>query len=419
MPDTVLSCLDFGRFYESPLWRYVVTDLDGVTTTWLDKLCMNSEVTLNHLAPSSISGQVPSDNPEINIEHTDGYPFLDEGDRLVYAFRRDCIQANSMTVEPWTVRAAGVVMNIEDNGDLDAPITTFTAWDPWQFLYARPVLNEDGSLPNENGVLYPAETTYDEIIISQLGAMAAFGPVGGGVAAFAFTDWGQTGVYYTGTIEPCSPIGEARVINQGTSIGQLLDDLVSSGEVEVVFEPIYDPFNRPGYTSQLSIYTRVGDYRPEAVMSWDVWPRNLTGITRVRDGRERMNDIVYNAGQGGPAADPEIDTSSLARFGDYFRQQFFPADESLFDVQLMARHSLFLQADGLITYKLSLASERSPIAFVDYDRGDTVPVYASRRLREPIVGDELRVLSIPIKIGQDQLERIPDLIVSLEAPVSS
>jgi hypothetical protein len=256
------------------------------------------------------------------------------------------------------------------------------------------------------------------MILDQLDLMATFGPVGGGVAAFAFVDWGQT-AFYTGTIETTATLAEEQIIQQGTSIGTMLDDFVATGEVEVVFEPIYDPLNRPGYTHQLSIYVRAGAFQPEAIMSWDVWPRTLVGINRIRDGRERMNDIVYHAGQGGPAITPQIDSVSLARFGDYLRQQFFPANESIASVTEMAARILELQADGLITYKLSPASARAPIPFIEYDRGDTIPVYASRRLREAIVGDELRVQSIPIVIGSDQLERIPGLVVSTETVAST
>ncbi len=407
-----VPCAHFGRFYEAPLWRFVVTDLDGVTTTWLDKLTTDNEITLNHLAPSTISGQVPSDNPEVNIDHTDGYPFLDEGDRLIYCFRRDCLD------DPYVIRAAGTVLNIEDSGDQDAPVSTWSAWDPWQILYTRPVRNSDGTVLSGLGLNYPAGTTYDEILIEQLNLMVTYSEVGGGWAPWAFTDWGAMPVptgFYTGTVETTAALTEAYNIQQGTSVGALFDDLVATGEVEPVFEPIYDPLNRPGFTHQLSIYIRAGAYQPAAIMAWDEWPRTLAGINHIRDGRERMNDIIYHAGQGGPGiSPPPTDGPSIARFGDYLRQQFFPANQSIASVREMANRILALQASGLITYSLAPAAARAPVPFIEYDRGDTVPVYASRRLRSPINGDLLRVQSIPIKIGADQLERIPALIVSLD-----
>lgn len=409
-----MTCTDFGRFYEAPLWRLVVTDLSGVTTTWLDKLAGDRTIELVHLGPSTISGRVPSDNPEVNIEADDLAPFLSEGDRLIYAMRRDCLPYASTVEAPYVPRASGLILSVEDDGSGDAPTTRFTAWDPWELLRSRPVLNADGSLPNEIGRFYPSGTTYDEIIIDQLDLMATFGPVGGGVAAFAFVDWGQT-AFYGGTVETTAALTEDLTIQQGKSIGDLLDDLVATGEVEPVFDAIYDPFDRPGYLSELSIYVRAGSFQPAAIMSWDVWPRTLVGVNRLRDGRERQNDIVYHAGQGGPAVTPQINSASLARYGDYLRQQFFPGNESVASVVEMAQRTLLLQADGLTTYRLSPAAARAPIPLIEYARGDTVPVYASNRLREPIEGEDLRVQAIPLSIDDDQLERVNGLLVSTEA----
>ncbi len=154
-------------------------------------------------------------------------------------------------------------------------------------------------------------------------------------------------------------------------------------------------------------------------MAWDQWPRTLVGINRVRDGRERQNRIVYHAGQGGPAVTEQYDTPSLQEFGDYLKQQFFPANESVASVVAMAQRTLALQADGAKTYRLSPASARAPVPLTDYKRGDTIPVYASSRLRLAIEGDYLRVQAIPLAIDDDQLERVNSLLVSDEVQVST
>lgn len=425
-PPVTPPCSSFGRFYESPPWRFVVGTLAGITTTWLDKLATDLTLEHVHLGPSTIAGRVPSDNPEINItEVTDDDPFLEEGDRLCWAFERACgvSRGNPDADEtPWVVRMAGACLSMEDDGGGDAPTSRFIFYDPWEFLRRRPVLLDDGSLPGQEGRVYPSGTRYDEIIIDQLELMAAFGPVGGGVAAFAFCDWGQTGTgIYGGTIEPTAALTENLTIQQGKSIGDLLDDLVATGEVEPVFQAIYDPMDRPGYTHELSIYVRAGEFKPAAVMAWDAWGRSLAGVNRLRDGRERRTRLRYNAGQGGLLFEEEQDTVALAKFGDYFAQQFFPGIAAAETEQLepMILRTLALQAEGLTTYRLAPSAARAPIPFDEYDRGDEIPVYASARLRRPIEGERLRVQAIPIAIGEDQLPRIAGLLVSNEYEVAT
>src|SRR6185369_6098730 len=80
-----------NRFYEAPLWRMIVGDLEDNTLTFLDRLALDRSVTVTRAAARVISGRVPSDNPEVNIPtpDPDGEPFLSEGTRIVSCFRRE------------------------------------------------------------------------------------------------------------------------------------------------------------------------------------------------------------------------------------------------------------------------------------------------------------------------------------------
>lgn len=413
-----MSCspLDLGRFYEAPPWRLIVTNLDSETITWLDRLATDIVITRNFLAPSSISGRVPSDNPQVNILYDgpstwyDGEPFLEEGTRLIYAFRRDCDLVGSMQIEPWVIRAAGIVLSTDDSGDQDAPGTLFTAWDPWEHLRYRPVRLSNGDIPREEAiadqVTYEAGLTAAEIILDQLT-----------ITESEDTLQALPGMHLdigSGTIEPTEPLTEDYIVQRGKSIGQLIDDLVATGTVEPVFEPIYDPINRPGITHVLHIYAQAGNYRPGAIFGWDLWPKSLAGINRVRDGRQRQNRIQYFAGQGGPPVPMHQNGDSLTKFGEYFAAQFFPGQEALDIAEMLAERTLALQANGLHTYQLSPSAARAPVPLLDYLPGDQVPVYASNNLRAPVSGVPLRVQSIPLVIGEDQLERVNGLLVSEE-----
>jgi len=417
------TCTDFDRFYESPPWRFVVTDLDGVILTWMEKYASTIRVERNFGTPSSIQFTVPDDNPQVNIEADDGSPFLEEGNRLVYGFRRDCNVIASDMAQPWICRASGAALIAEDVGDADVPRGTFTFYDPWQVLYKAPVRDSDGGLPEQPGRVYPAGTRYDQIIVDQLDLMSTNVlpgvPIG---SAFAFLDWGQTAEYGNTTgmqIEATAALAEDTTYQVGMSIGELITNLVATGDVEVLFTPIWDPRNRPGYTHELGVYTTAGTHRPNAVFAWDRWPRTLVGINRIRDGRERQNRIFYHASQGGPSVPEQRDPASVIEFGEYVSQQFFPGNESIASVTAMARRTLTLQSEGLITYKLSPTSALAPVPFVQYEPGDTVPVWSGDRLRRPILGDAVRIQSIPVEIGEDQLERVNGLLVSRDVQAAS
>ena len=137
-------------------------------------------------------------------------------------------------------------------------------------------------------------------------------------------------------------------------------------------------------------------------------------MDRVRDGTIRANSIQYYAGQGGPAVPLKENLESIDKFGLYFEQRFWPGQESVSAIAAVAEIALANIANGQVTYTASPAAERAPIPLVEYAVGDTVPLYATDRLREAIDEFSIRVEAIPIVIGDDQLERVNALLLSSE-----
>lgn len=394
------------RFFESYPWRFIVTNLNSHTLANLDHFCTDRTVVFTRAAPTVISGKVPADNPEVNLDSDGGDPLLAEGTRLVYGFRRDG------TTQPWNCRAAGVVLEVKDQASGDSvPSSGFVAYDPWKYLYRRPVtISGEGQLPPEGGIDYAtSESRGSSIIIQQLEwSEAADGPM--------FLDYGQT-AFWNGSIVATEQVGAIN-FQRGSSIGELFDTLIATGTIEIKIDPVYDPINRPGIIGDLSIAPRIGESRPAAVFGWDQWPRNVVDVSRVRDGTMRANRIMYYAGRGGLPTTVEEDAASVAKFGTYFEQRFWPGQEAEAAVQFMAQRALVLLAEGQYTYTVAPSAERSPIPLIDYHVGDEVPLYASRNLREPIATD-LRVESIPLDIGNDQMERVTGLFVSVPEVIGS
>lgn len=401
----------------SPLWRFVIGDLATFEVlSFLDTLASNRQATYVLNQPAVASMVVPSENPEINIPwpDSDSDPFLTEGTRVLWGLRRE------NTTDPWIIRFAGLILQLEDNAESDNAYTTLTAWDPWQYLLSRPVCQDDGSLPGPNGLSFTA-TRVDVIIATLLRNTIDNQGVVGIDAGVTYS--GTT--FYDGTLDA----SEAIDINfqQGTTVGQAWQQLCDGDYCDIILEPIYDPNNRPGYLAQLNVYDETGTARDDAIFAWDEPSRSLVGIHRLTEGNQRANAVKYFAGQGGSAPGGQTitlqeDAASIAKFGEYWRQTFFPNQVIAAVVQALAFAQLQLSKNGRVTVTFSPAPQRSPSPFTEYFLGDRVPVYASSRFRAPIPNVDVassnlnnyqRIYGIPIVIADDATEQIQSMLTAI------
>lgn len=367
----------------SPLWRFVVTDLNGATLTILDHLASDRSVTPKLNEPLEVSGMVPSDSSEVNILHTDGFPFVAEGVRQLYCFRRE-----SDTSPYYTIRASTLILQVSDASGTGDARSQFTAWDPWQYLFSVPVLAADGKPLPKEGSEYSSAFSADAIIVDLLENASLWSSITAPAASQdSFIDWSPTS---GGTIETCSGWTSGYKIQQGTSIGQAILDIVTTGYCDVVLNPIYDPVNRPGILCSLSIFNQnppyygVGSYNYAAVFAWDRPGRSVVSVDNIYDGSQRANTIQYFNGQGGPPVTKLTDAASVVTYGDYWSQQFFPAQTFDVAVRTIAAEQLVLRKSFKETLTIHPAPERSPEPFVDYYLGDRVPVYVSNNMRQVI-----------------------------------
>ena len=386
--------------YVAPLWRFVVTDLDTAVLTYLDKLASDRNVVYTLNRPSVAEGVVPSASTEINILADDGYPFLTEGRRCLLGFRREG------GTPPWVIRFAGIIMQVEDAPpQQDISYSHYTAYDPWQLLYRRPVVNYiTGKLPGPKGISW--DDTRGDVIAGQVlrNTIAWHGE--------AFIDagvsYGGTS-FYSGTMQMTDQMD----INfaQGTSVGEAWQQLADSNTLDIVLTPIYDPINRPGYLAEMSVYDQAGSTKDEAIFAWDLPSRSLTGISSLYDGTQRANVVQFFAGTGGVPATKVEDAASIASFREYWQTQFLPGRNVKAAVNSLAEMELLLMKNGQQTVTISPAPERAPLPFQEYYLGDRVPVYASNNLRQAVSGYQ-RIYGIPIEIADDATERIKQLLTS-------
>lgn len=387
------------RFYNTPEWRFAISDLDMFVLTLLDRLATNRSVAVTLNAPRIAEGSVLSANSKVNILHTDGYPYLDEGDRFLFGFRRDGVAPN----DPWTIRFSGIIDLIDTQGAGDNASTRYVARDPRQMMFKRPVRDAAGALPSADGLTFVGQTARD-ILIDLLDATETY-----------------DGPHYIDTTGP--NLNDTDVIptitfQQGTTVGEAWGELEATGTMDTVLTPLFDVFATPVKIVQLETYPQVGVLSPDVIMAWDKPGRTLVGISNMRDGSGRENSVRYHYGQGGPASATVDDAGSQVRFGTYFGERFFPGQVKDATTALMAEKALLAYSQGKRTIVATPAPERGKQPFVDYLPGDRVPVSASKALLEDI-DTQQRILSIPINIDDNGIETVTGILFTDEGWVGS
>jgi hypothetical protein len=446
----------------SPLWRWAVTDLAGETLTFLDKLASDRRVQPNLNAPLELSGTVPSDSPEVNILHTDNLPLLAEGVRQLYGFRREHDTIDSALPCDgghgyYTIRASTLILQTTDQSGTGDSRTSFTAFDPWQYLFYRPIFIQQGeggaTLVPRKGWTYPDYYTADQIVLEWLNYLPIMSDPTAPVAAqSAFLDWGNSGFYGDdcsgSVIEDCGPVDGGWTIEPGMSVGQAMQDICAAGYMDIVLKPIYDPINRPGILCELSILKQTSDpdsgagsRNYSAVFAWDRPGRSAVGFSDLFDGTQRANQVQFRNGTAGPLVPIQSDAASIALYGEYWAEQAFPAQTVALAVVRIAQEQLVLRKTYKQTLTVNPAPERSPEPFVDYEIGDRVPVYIGTAQRgsyqlgdnssrqplppgytgaapspDPAVYTWQRIYGIPVEIDDNGVETVRELLVGPIGP---
>lgn len=372
------------RYGGSPSWRLIVTNLAGETLTTLDKRAKDRAFLFSLNAPATHTGLVPSDDPEINIPSPDpdSPAFVSHNTRLVYGLRRE--RRHGTSPEPWLCRFGGILMTTEDVA-ADAPTTRYTAYDPWQYLMARPALNPDSTFPTSAGIRYTDARASDIAVELLANTIAVNGDV--------FIDASDVGL-----IEDTDVIDGLTKFDQGLSVGEAWQQLCDTGTIDIVLNPIYDPIGRPGKLCELVISKQAGQVRYDAVFGWDRAGRNLTELSRLIDGTRLANKIKMFTGSG-KGIPFQTDPDSVSTYGEYWSQQFsLGKQEQVSFALLLALAQLQIRKNGGRTITFTPAPELSPLALLDYELGDYVALWASRAFREPlgIDYDSLAALAVSI-----------------------
>ena len=402
------------RLFGAPLWRFVVVDVDqpGRALLSLEKRATNRTLAFTLGGAAVHSGQVAADDPDVHLAFPNAgdEPYLHTNLRQILGFRREFGGSNP---EPWVIRFAGLIFNIED-GAGDAPTSTYTAYDPRHYLYKRPVLTAAGALPDQNGVEYPSEArpgpwTADQIALDLLAnTVAADGD--------CFID------VTSGTIETCPTVDYIK-FDRGASVGQAWDQLEAAGYIDQILTPIYDPAARPGVLCEYNAYAPpAGAVRNDAVFAWDLPGRSVVDVSQQLDGDQLANVVQGYAGLGGTPVTQQTDAASIAKYGRYWSQIFEVGQTSRYAVEALALAQLKINRNGGRSIAFDPAPERAVLALRDYGLGDYVPLWASKNLRQPIAPDldnppngYQRVYGIPLEINDNGVEQVKSILTSRDS----
>ena len=434
------SGLSGNRFFQSFPWRVIVvdgglfsTDLaspfwdpytlpatgSGGTITLLDRLAANRRMNVAIGKPRTFECDVPSDSPEVNITYTDiyGEPFLAEGNRLLFAFRREGDYTTDPADYPWVIKGSFVILQLEDTAESEDGRSHLTAYDPRQLLYNRRIATAaapftPADVPGPGGLNYGPDV--------KAGAIAYDVLVNADQAQGTSRIWLEPE-----WVENTPTIQGYFNIQQGMSVGEVWDELEQTGLVEIYLKPIFDPLVRPGYLCEAHFYSgidgsdadgpwvRLGSENPGAVFAWDKPSRSLVGVSHLLDGTQRKNKLLFGVGQGGTQVNLVQETDSIDKYGQYWAQQWFPVQRKGQSVLKLAQGDVESSSQGRRTITISPAAERAPIPLLDYNLGDFVQVAWSRNLRQELVAapNWSRIVEIPIEISDDALEAVSQAVV--------
>ncbi len=406
--------LDIPRVAADLPVRIFITDKDSQTLSILDHRSTQRQFLFTLNNPAYHTGQVASDDNEINLPwpDADSPANLTNNRRLLWA-----LQKWEGYFPPYQPIFGGIVTIAEDQG-ADAPTTRYTAHDPWQYMMSRPVRDPDtGALPGVDGLKFPDGALGSDIALALLETTQAVE--------------GETHILFD-TVFDSSPLVGGITFDQGTSVGEAWQQLCNTGTMDITLQPIYDPTVSPGKVCYFNVWPlnegeAAGNILYDIVMAWDLPGHSLMTINRLVDGTRLANQIQFFAGQGGVPVNLQSDSASVAAYGSYYSQQFFPGTQDRRLVTLLALAELEARKNGGRSITFDPAPERVEQPFKDYNLRDYLPVWASRNLREPLGVDYdsfdannpgasgyQRIYAIPLNVDDNGVATVTGLLTSKE-----
>lgn len=389
---TTSTTTPIGGLTPLPDWRYGICARNGRVIALISRLALNKQTRYRLNRPATTSCAVPADDPLVNTAHTDGYPYVNEGNRTLKAWRRESGR--------WVIRYTGLILQCEDEGDEDRLQTLVSSFDPMQLLFRRAIRDEAG---RKN-----VDVTFTSVSGATIAKQLVERTIGyAGPCGIAYSGSGAT-VTLDGTYATTTP--QTITFPRGMSVGEALVALTDTATMDVIFKPVD---RTDGALVEMSVAAARGVNKPAAIFAFASGNHSVQSVRRLRDAGELVNDVELY-GQNMSIRSPQTDAASQVVYGVWEDVRILPdiAQQTFLDE--LAATELKLRKSPRETLSITPVAEKGPLLFQEYDVGDTVQVYVSSRLRRSFSGSQ-RVYGVDLDIDDDGYERVGQLIASANA----
>lgn len=328
-------------------WRVNLCDGMGVTLADITRIFSEDDMAFIFKRAAGFSFSVPSDHTKIKTLHTDGYPFLQAGQRTVKAYRYEGAS--------YVLRYAGDVLVTDDIGEGDHAHTRVVTFDPLKYLERR--LAKDA-----------ANSPFDVVFAGDEAAQIAR------ILIERANVQSRTGVAI-GTVEATTP----RTVTFDTKF--IASALIELADADPGFDFYFGPVERTdGVLVSANFYAVFGADRPDVIFAWAKEPRSAGGASRVQDGSLLANSL-YGRGNGGIVTAERSDSTSITRFRRYEDVvSYLDIDDATY-LTAQVDAELAVRKDLKERVTLTPAPGRAPEPFSHFFLGDTVRSRASTDLR--------------------------------------
>lgn len=381
--------------FPRPQWEWVVADLTGAHITTLTTVGRNNSWVFRRNRPALVTLDVPSDDPRVNIPHTDGKPYVQKNIRLLKGYR---LESGTKVL-----RFAGPILQTADNGGAEVCTTTLTAYSAEQRLYNR--LCRRTSLDDDATGTGTVDT-------------CSFTGKTGNAIAKALIDQtissaGALPLDTGGTFATTSALPGPIKFEEGMTIGEALERLTGTETFDVVFNPID---GAGSVVVRMSIAAARGADRPAAIFGYGTANFAVQSMQRLDDGTQAANDVRVAGGR--PAIGStwtygdQADATSIAAMGRY--EAWDVADPAIVDTTLLgdlATAELALRKNGREHLTIVPNPEQAPQPFTDYFVGDTIHYHqTAAAAREALVDAQIFVEQIEGAMDDNGYERVTRIL---------
>ena len=339
---------------------------------------------------------MPSADPLVSLTHTDGFPYISVGNRVVKGYRK--VPAGEVDAPGnWQIEFVGIIWQIGDQGDGDNTKTAVTCYDHLKVLEKRLIRNSAGSAAKQ----------------------VKFYGVGGTAIARAMIDRTHTYKGATG-IEDTSGGTWNTSATQTAAYDQqfILPGIIALCDTGTMDLGVTYLDTQSGDHLRLSGLERRGEDKPGVIFGYAAPPRTADRYDRTINLDYLANDLTFWGKSVLGHLTHVSDATSKATFGTFEDAQVLGDIETKELVQMLADQALVLRKNPQDLVTVIPAPEISAQPINDWWLGDTIRVNASKEpypeTRQVVTGVQ-RVYGVDLTIDPDYGEKVSNLIVSAQA----